>query len=455
MPFQISIQSLLAFIIYRPHACRSSVWKTLLYDREAASSAAEGAPPAAAPGRRHSPGRAARVPSAGPGAAAGSRDPALPGRSRKRARSCSGPPSRTHPQGSGGGSGPARAPRPRGSPDPQPARAAGRPGRGGPLPRLTFPVLLAQPPVDALHHPRQLLLLQLALLLRGRRRGGGGGPAGPGPGLRSGLHGVPAARRAPPGPGGGALRAGAAPGGHARTRPRRAARRDMESARPPLWGGICPTQLPSPPSGAGRSAMLSKTARRRTRQVSGAVRIPLLRGTPIQPSRETPVREPAGSSPNAGWQNPFPTCKRPCGKKLNFQHTRANLGGLVPVLWARALEELRFVRPFHALMELPGPFLCISQFLAFIWVETQGRSRSSTCSQQKCPLKHFCVQLPVPGLRRFPNPQILQFSLLVIVGNGIDKTIPFEFMAGKSAVELLLRRGEKSLIVFSEDVKKH
>lgn len=44
---------------------------------------------------------------------------------------------------------------------------------------FTFPVLLAEPPVDALHHPRELLLLQLPLLLLRRRsaRGPSPGPA--------------------------------------------------------------------------------------------------------------------------------------------------------------------------------------------------------------------------------------------------------------------------------------
>lgn len=41
---------------------------------------------------------------------------------------------------------------------------------------FTFPVLLAEPPVDALHHPRELLLLQLPLLLPGRRSARGPGP---------------------------------------------------------------------------------------------------------------------------------------------------------------------------------------------------------------------------------------------------------------------------------------
>lgn len=41
---------------------------------------------------------------------------------------------------------------------------------------FTFPVLLAKPPVDALHHPGELLLLQLPLLLPGRRSARGPGP---------------------------------------------------------------------------------------------------------------------------------------------------------------------------------------------------------------------------------------------------------------------------------------
>lgn len=45
-----------------------------------------------------------------------------------------------------------------------------------PSPLFTFPVLLAEPPVDALHHPGQLLLLQLPLLLPGRRNDRGPGP---------------------------------------------------------------------------------------------------------------------------------------------------------------------------------------------------------------------------------------------------------------------------------------
>lgn len=46
-----------------------------------------------------------------------------------------------------------------------------QPGDAPPLPRrlFTFAVLLAEPPVDALHHPGQLLLLQLPLLLPGLR----------------------------------------------------------------------------------------------------------------------------------------------------------------------------------------------------------------------------------------------------------------------------------------------
>lgn len=41
---------------------------------------------------------------------------------------------------------------------------------------FTFPVLLAEPPVDALHHPGQLLLLQLPLLLPRRRSARGPSP---------------------------------------------------------------------------------------------------------------------------------------------------------------------------------------------------------------------------------------------------------------------------------------
>lgn len=86
------------------------------------------------------------------------------------------------------------------APPPAEVNRAARPGRrggGGPLPAVTFAVLLAQPSVDALHHPRELLLLQLPLLLRGRWGWGGrrrsGSPAGPRPGPGSGLHGGTAA----------------------------------------------------------------------------------------------------------------------------------------------------------------------------------------------------------------------------------------------------------------------
>ena len=56
----------------------------------------------------------------------------------------------------------------------------GRGRRGLPFPPLrslfTFPVLLAEPPVDALYHPGELLLLQLPLLLPRRRSARGSGP---------------------------------------------------------------------------------------------------------------------------------------------------------------------------------------------------------------------------------------------------------------------------------------
>lgn len=43
------------------------------------------------------------------------------------------------------------------------------PPRPPPRSQFTFPVLLAEPAVYALHHPGQLLLFQLPLLIPGRR----------------------------------------------------------------------------------------------------------------------------------------------------------------------------------------------------------------------------------------------------------------------------------------------
>lgn len=69
-----------------------------------------------------------------------------------------------------------------------------------PLPRclFTFAVLLAEPPVDALHHPGQLLLLQLPLLLPGLRGARGPLSARCASATRPRLHSAAAAAAAAP-----------------------------------------------------------------------------------------------------------------------------------------------------------------------------------------------------------------------------------------------------------------
>lgn len=77
-----------------------------------------------------------------------------------------------------------------------------QPGDALPLPRclFTFAVLLAEPPVDALHHPGQLLLLQLPLLLPGLRGARGPLSARCASATRPRLHSAAAAAAAPRAP---------------------------------------------------------------------------------------------------------------------------------------------------------------------------------------------------------------------------------------------------------------